>query len=361
MRKIIKDMKYTEKGAISTLVLFTVLIFVIILMGAYMIVTTNQKSQLKSDMRIKDIYQEDVKKVDEIYNELTKYAKYDEPYIPEGFTHTEGTWNNGYVIKETSTGNEFVWVPCVLDQTKVKEGDTIVTFEKSLPKVKEDGTTDETDPYYLYNKNNYTITEDNSSINEIEQSIRKYGGFYIARYEAGIEGTQENYLLNERTSITTKPLSKEGKGVWNYISREDAITVSENMIDSETTGVKSTLITGACWDTTLRWIISSSQNAQKEPNLEYDINPIEKGWYNDVSSNTRHTTGYFSVNNIYDMAGNIWEWTTENGQKGEYNLLITRGGYYGFSASDYPTAYRAITSETVQDYIGFRVVLYKNN
>ena len=65
-RNIIKE----EKGAISTLVLFTILIFIAILMGTYMLVTINQKSQLKSDMRIQDIYGEDVDKVNELYNEI---------------------------------------------------------------------------------------------------------------------------------------------------------------------------------------------------------------------------------------------------------------------------------------------------
>ena len=59
-----------EKGAISTLVLFTVIMFVTILMGVYFSITTKQKSQIKSDMRIKDIYGQDVERVDELYNEI---------------------------------------------------------------------------------------------------------------------------------------------------------------------------------------------------------------------------------------------------------------------------------------------------
>lgn len=63
-------MRKYEKGAISTLVLFTVLMFVVILMGVYFGITTMQKAQLKSDMRIRDVYGQDVEKVDEIYNEI---------------------------------------------------------------------------------------------------------------------------------------------------------------------------------------------------------------------------------------------------------------------------------------------------
>lgn len=69
-RYIIKE----EKGAISTLVLFTILMFIVILMGTYLVITTMQKSQLKSDLRIQEIYGEQVNRVDEIYEEIVEYT-----------------------------------------------------------------------------------------------------------------------------------------------------------------------------------------------------------------------------------------------------------------------------------------------
>ena len=69
MKKIIKDIKNNEKGAISTLVLFTILMFIVILMGSFLSITTMQKAQLKSDIRIQEIYGQEVDKVDEIYLE----------------------------------------------------------------------------------------------------------------------------------------------------------------------------------------------------------------------------------------------------------------------------------------------------
>lgn len=59
-----------ENGAVSVLVFVTVLTFVVILLGAYLTVTTMRQSQLKSDIRLQKIYGEDVEKVDQIYNEL---------------------------------------------------------------------------------------------------------------------------------------------------------------------------------------------------------------------------------------------------------------------------------------------------
>lgn len=65
-----RDFIKKEKGAITTLVLFTVLMFVVILTGVYFSVSTMQKSQLKSDMRIRDIYGKDVERIDQLYNEI---------------------------------------------------------------------------------------------------------------------------------------------------------------------------------------------------------------------------------------------------------------------------------------------------
>lgn len=59
-----------EKGSISTIVLFTIFMFIVILMGTYLTITNMQKAQLKSDMRIQDIYGKEIDKVDQLYNEM---------------------------------------------------------------------------------------------------------------------------------------------------------------------------------------------------------------------------------------------------------------------------------------------------
>lgn len=55
MKKILKNMKKSQKGAVSVLVLFTLLMFVVILMGTYVLVTVNARSQLNSDTRIQEL------------------------------------------------------------------------------------------------------------------------------------------------------------------------------------------------------------------------------------------------------------------------------------------------------------------
>lgn len=70
MKKNIREKVKQEKAAVTLLVGITILTFVVVLLGAYLTVTTYRKSQLKSDMRLQEIYGKDVNRVDEIYEEL---------------------------------------------------------------------------------------------------------------------------------------------------------------------------------------------------------------------------------------------------------------------------------------------------
>ena len=65
------------------------------------------------------------------------------------------------------------------------------------------------------------------------------------------------------------------------------------------------------------------------------------------------------MNNIYDMAGNVWEWTTENCEFNGTSYLVHRGGDGYNSGSDYPAAYRSSGNDSAVVNVGFRVVLYK--
>ena len=279
-------------------------------------------------------------------------STYNDPYIPVGFEHI-GTadWNSGYQIQETSTGNTFVWVPCVSNESQIQENDNVQIFKKTLP-----STTATTDPYYKYNEWNLAITGDESSANAIEISVGTYGGFYIAAYEAGVPLAENGTEIAPISATTSqKARSVVGATAWTNIKRSNAITAAANMID-ETSGVKSGLISGKCWDTTLQWMAHSSTNAENEPNAGYDIDSTGNGYYGQTD---KTTTGQYPINNIYDMAGNVWEWTTENCPGNGFSILVNRGGNYSSSGSDYPAACRYGNVDFADSSIAFRVVLYK--
>lgn len=69
MLKNIFAMK-NQKGAVSILVFITIMVFIIVLMGSYITISILRESQVKSNIRIRDIYKKDVDNADEIYKEI---------------------------------------------------------------------------------------------------------------------------------------------------------------------------------------------------------------------------------------------------------------------------------------------------
>lgn len=299
---------------------------------------------------------------------------YNNPLIPAGFiplNENGAVWQSsdgykrGLVITDAvdangvSTGNEFVWVP--VDGTIVTYGRYDFGYG---------GVTYSSCSETLIDELNTTVS--NSSIN-------RNGGFYIARYEAGI-ATNMTKLTSDSTATygsgTYKPVSKQGATVWNYIkwgtSNNDttpgngAVTVARSMYPTSNSnyGVVSTLIYAAQWDTALKFI--QAYDTGEEGYATYATNSAGYGNHSgtdgkgDTFASTSEPTTcgaapQFRQKNIYDMAGNVWEWTMEYSS----NNRIFRGGYYNGSASEIPASYRAIRSfDFSANDVGFRVALY---
>lgn len=83
-----------------------------------------------------------------------------------------------------------------------------------------------------------------------EAQIKKYGGFYIARYEAGVpeNGTLDSTPYRDVEGI---PVSKKNQIPWNYISVTTAKKNAESMISN--VYVQSILLTDKMKDTALLW------------------------------------------------------------------------------------------------------------
>ena len=280
-------------------------------------------------------------------------ASYDHPFKVRGFAHTEGTWNNGYTIKGVTenVNDEFVWVPCVTEQSKVKDGDTVVNYEKITTGKYNEGK-------FTLSPFSSSVRAEDDSVQEVYNSVEKYGGFYIAKYEAG------TLVPSNDADRKTKPLSQPSLEPWHFITRNDAIIVSKLMINPETTGSKSTLVTGEAWDTTLQWMVNTSDNKNQEPNRGYDVNSTNKGLYGGTNALNYSKTGFFQVNNIYDMAGNLFEWTTENTYFYNYHRMIVRGGGNLTGGTDFPACARHYGEKDgfgykAGGYTTFRVIIYK--
>ncbi|MDD2376674.1 MAG: SUMF1/EgtB/PvdO family nonheme iron enzyme [Clostridia bacterium] len=275
-----------------------------------------------------------------------KAATYQNPIVPIGFKAiNDGTvwptdWNEGLVIEDES-GNQFVWVP--VDGTNV-------TYAKwCTTNIFYADTTDDTLP------SGFNIA-----------NITTYGGFYIARYESAFDynGGSIRVASKVSTNKTTSDWSTIRNAtyngyLWNFVNYTDAKIYSENMAtryEYDTSKLGTNLITGAQWDTVMKWVSNNSG-----PSVADSItwgNHSDSTSPANVGNGTLQISGFsenWKAKNIYDLAGNTWEWTSEI-----YSIYrVYRGGYYNLSGSTYPAAYRDGNNATITyNGIGFRVGLY---
>ena len=254
--------------------------------------------------------------------------------IPKGFTYKEGTKDTGLVIQDSSE-NEFVWVPA-----------TESTYAKDISFLGPKPTGDDTLP---------------NGITDETADVVKYGGFYIGRYEAGVPENQSSIDGKSESTSNVKgvPVSKKDAIVWTYIDNTNAKASAESMISNEY--VQTGLLTGKAWDTTCHWIEGSLKSINASASLKdsrYYGNYRDSLAPANKNSGTKRTAGFsenWKVKNIYDLAGNVWELTSEV----DSSNFIYRGGSYYNDGSGCPVSYRGHSSAAYSNVnIGFRPRLY---
>ncbi len=307
--------------------------------------------------------------------------------VPYGFWYVGGNFSNGVIISDNEDdkydgktdktaysyttnlkGNQFVWIPC-----------TISEYKKTN-----------------WNKE-YGGWDDTTSGAELAQ-IEKYGGFYVGRYEAGlaIDMKEDTSTYN----VYNTPQSKANLIPWDYIDWTHAKANAESMKNNDY--VSSRLITGTQWDVILNTMKNKTEISEDDIMdsgtwgnhcnniIEYTgrkatghnnngqsstlskFEPVDgtstKGSTKNNPNNDGEllTTGASSVTekyHIFDIAGNLWEWTEEDSHYATSGQRrVFRGGCFWNNSRDYCVAYRygerAVSESDAS--IGFRVVLYIN-
>ena len=280
------------------------------------------------------------------------------------------------------TRNQWVWVPIadVTDMYHVSNNQlyaNVYTFSESKytkftsstyePIVSSSQNYDRDNNYLKESlegiSRNEFLQEIREEFYEMLESVKTYGGFYIGRYETG--NTEKNNL-------------RVVKGfTFSYITWYDAYKKSKQI--RGTNPVHTNIIWGIQWDETLKWLIDSGDKTYSEVGRDSST----WGNYRDLSFTYTETSGLKAdrtgteagetatkygtniiptgsternkANNIYDLAGNLWEWTMESDGSG---YRYCRGGNYGDLASSYPTSSRYEYGHTGYNKIGSRMTLY---
>ncbi len=182
--------------------------------------------------------------------------------------------------------------------------------------------------------------------NNMIKSVEKYGGFYIGRYETGNLGEEKAVVVKGNSDIIYQN--------WYEMYKKCKELKGNN------NKVETSMILGSQWDRTLMWLVESGDKTK-----EQICNSRDWGNYYDstgeaeAGNGTIRPTGYsesWKANNIYDLAGNVYDWTMEANSS---NNRVLRGGYYYCSGGSNPARDRGSYSPTSSySYCGCRGVLY---
>ena len=299
--------------------------------------------------------------------------------VPTGYTASsasdENSVNGGFVIYEGTEAvtdsnkweaqcnrNQYVWIPIAdisdmywRDQTTGKKYGTQYTFNsssytKNVTLKQEPQTT----RYDIQSTNltqylNGMTREDFLMEMEIDfdkmlNSVATYGGFYIGRYQAGD--------LAQATPVVKRMNTDIGSQTWYTMWKK------ARKLTGTSAGVQ--MIWGIQWDETMKWLIDTGEKTYAEigsdstswgnyynNSFTYYTNTSKSTATKSANNSTRIPSGAYegaNANNVFDLAGNVWDWTLESNGSGTGDVRYRRGGSYSNFGYFSPAAHRSYGS-----------------
>ena len=275
---------------------------------------------------------------------FTKLVTYNAPaIIPNGFVASQATGekdvSTGLVIYEGTTPvtdsnvatakktrNQFVWIP-------VDDISDFVRVDGYKNGSKQSLVSSCSEPY------TNATAEEISEYNAMIASVEKYHGFYIARYEASQSSSGKAQSMSNQSPW----VKMRWGGSMRVSSSSDAVEVSRAVYNSASAEKDpvSTLVYGVQWDQTVRFLKQNYSDIETDSKNYGNYKNSKLTFINSSGNSVTKASGSVAVvptgntehsktNNIYDMAGNIEEWTME-----AYSTTcrVTRGGNWSYNGT----------------------------
>ena len=398
----------SERGAITALVLASFLLILVVLINLYMVGSSKSTSQDKEIEAIQEAYNYTPDEMESKYQDNIVFANVNteqtnpKAAIPANVKEiVEADANKGIVIKDKNE-NEWVWVE--VPKTTVFSGlnidvngtftsqnytdiaNKMITYAGVYRKGSVNQECNWTDGWY--DGCGLTQQEYIKAYQSMLKSVYTYGGFWIGRYEAGIDGSITD-LTKARITHTTVTIGTSPKAIsqkdaipYNFVYCSEAQMLANEMTPDS--NYRSSLMFGIQWDLVCKFLEVKSNLTTA------DINSDSGSWgnYSNIARKITSSRAKQSSNNgmtwtsisgqkesknimlstgasddtnrlnIYDFAGNEWEWTLE--KSSESLPCSGRGGSCGNTTNGFVTSARNEADvEGNDNYASFRPTLYK--
>ena len=393
--KFIEKLKKSEQGSVTIYVLSVTICVILILLSIFVGVMNKSSSQYKqieqicseysgkaNNEKIDNVYKETINRLNlterKLLSKITGNETANTPAkdnlgnpitIPAGFEVVNPNDNveDGIVVRDKThtktAGSEFVWIP-VGDVKTTNKGTINIdlnryTFDSNGKETKQ-GTNKIDNGYTEDTAANHNSSYGNTIAKDIEDFKSKAAsshGYYIGRYEARTATERYNSTTDdELKQITTKP----NDYVYNWVTQPQAATLSRGMYEG--TPFESDLMNSYAWDTATLFLQTFDNRTNKDSLKKYSrqtsLNTSEDGLATQ-GTNKLDTSKKDKICNVYDMASNYREWSTETCSYG-FGPCTRRGGFYDDNSTFTSTR---LDGRTTNSFGGtsFRPILYLEN
>ena len=323
-----KNKVKSEKGIMTMYVTIAVVTFTIILVALFSLAVATRKNQIKTLIKIKEVYEQDNNKKEQIYMEQKRklpYTSNTKPYYPDDTFERDSNTNlkNGLVIRD-SNGNEYVWIEVpkslyadssyntettTADQkpTKSTDYDKIEYCLHKYTDYYRNGTSYK-DEYYSDAVTGLTSAQYTALKQKMLKSVYENGGFWIGRYEAGITTNR-----NAKGNATEAPLSKAGTVEnavypYTYVTCSQAQTLASQLSTGKS--YTSSLMFGVQWDLVLKHIeVKEVAKGTGLETIQSALNSDSTGWGNYYDASFEINRGKYADYKDYTLSTT---WTPYN-------------------------------------------------